>query len=301
MIGQNKLKILIIENEIYLAQSIATKLGELGHVCEMCTSTRDAIKSNNYDVVLLSTNINGQDFNPVIDTFKKSIIILMVSYISNDTVSKPLSAGAKDYILKPFMIEELVRKIDHYQDYDKLKKKSEAYDKYLSHTFKAIGSEHNFDNLELPVFISCNFQKHADSFAFTYANEKNLPLHFITLSDAKAMDEIESVSSNALIYIIDFHTLKKADRKPFLTLLEGKKVIISSNDKIEDEEYNVIEIKSENNVFDQGEILPIEDYVKFIVLNYQHKFPDTELSKKLGISRKSLWEKRKKYDIIKKK
>ena len=108
------MKILIIENEVYLAQSIATKLGELGHICEMCTSTRDAIKSNNYDVVLLSTNINGQDFNPIIDTFKKSIIILMVSYISNDTVSKPLSAGAKDYILKPFMIEELIRKINHY-------------------------------------------------------------------------------------------------------------------------------------------------------------------------------------------
>ncbi|MDO8261017.1 MAG: response regulator, partial [Candidatus Magasanikbacteria bacterium] len=94
------MRILIIENEVYLAQSIATKLSELGHICEMCTSTRDAIKSNVYDVVLLSTNINGQDFSPVIETFKKSIIILMVSYISNDTVSKPLSAGAKDYILK---------------------------------------------------------------------------------------------------------------------------------------------------------------------------------------------------------
>ena len=31
-------------------------------------------------------------------TFKKSIVILMVSYISNDTVTKPLAAGAKDYI-----------------------------------------------------------------------------------------------------------------------------------------------------------------------------------------------------------
>ena len=51
------MKILIIESEIYLAQSIATKLGEQGHICEMCTSTKDAIKSNNYDVVLLSTNI----------------------------------------------------------------------------------------------------------------------------------------------------------------------------------------------------------------------------------------------------
>jgi DNA-binding NtrC family response regulator len=295
------LKILIIENEVYLAQSIATKLSELGHICEMCTSTRDAIKSNNYDVVLLSTNINGQDFNPVIDTFKKSIIILMVSYISNDTVSKPLSAGAKDYILKPFMIEELIRKINHYQDYEKLKKRNIAYDKYLTHTFSSISNEHNFDNIELPLFISSAYQKHADSFAFEYAKRKNLPLHFVTLSDSKAISEIESITENSLIYIIDLQTLKKAERKTLYALLENKKAIISSSDKIEDDEFSIIEMKSESNVFDQGEILPIEEYVKFIVLNYQHKFPDTELSKKLGISRKSLWEKRKKYDIVKKK
>jgi DNA-binding response OmpR family regulator len=288
------LRILIIENEVYLAQSIATKLSELGHICEMCTSTRDAIKSNVYDVVLLSTNINGQDFSPVIETFKKSIIILMVSYISNDTVSKPLSAGAKDYILKPFMIEELIRKINHYQDYEKLKKRNEAYDKYLTHTFSSLSGEHNFDNLELPVFISSSYQKHADSFAFEYAKKKNLPLHFITLSDIKAMSEIESITENSLIYIIDLQILKKSERKALYALLENKKAIVCSTDKIEDDEYEIIDIKSESNIFDQGEILPIEDYVKYIVLNYQHKFPDTELTKKLGISRKSLWEKRKK-------
>ncbi|MDX9756477.1 MAG: response regulator [Sulfurimonas sp.] len=288
------MRILIIENEVYLAQSIATKLSELGHICEMCTSTRDAIKSNVYDVVLLSTNINGQDFSPVIETFKKSIIILMVSYISNDTVSKPLSAGAKDYILKPFMIEELIRKINHYQDYEKLKKRNEAYDKYLTHTFSSLSGEHNFDNLELPVFISSSYQKHADSFAFEYAKKKNLPLHFITLSDIKAMSEIESITENSLIYIIDLQILKKSERKALYALLENKKAIVCSTDKIEDDEYEIIDIKSESNIFDQGEILPIEDYVKYIVLNYQHKFPDTELTKKLGISRKSLWEKRKK-------
>ena len=295
------MKILIIENEIYLAQSIATKLGELGHICEMCTSTRDAIKSNNYDVVLLSTNINGQDFNPIIDTFKKSIIILMVSYISNDTVSKPLSAGAKDYILKPFMIEELIRKIDHYQDYEKLKKRNKSYEKYLTYSFKTLNQKHNLENIEFPVFIYCAIQKYADSFAFTYANKKNLALNFISLTNTKAMNEIENLPSNSLIYVINFHTLKKADKKIFMNLIVDKKVIISSSEKLDDKEYNVIEIKSESNVFDHGEILPIEDYVKFIVLNYQHKFPDTELSKKLGISRKSLWEKRKKYDIVKKK
>jgi len=295
------MKILIIENEVYLAQSIATKLGELGHICEMCTSTKDAIRSNNYDVVLLSTNINGQDFHPVIDTFKNSIVILMVSYISNDTVSKPLAAGAKDYILKPFMIEELVRKIDHYQDYERLKKRNAAYEKYLTHTFSNAKHGQDIQNLELPLFVSSNFQKYADAFAFEYAQQKNLPLHFITLSDTKAFNEIETIADNSIIYIIDYQTLKKADKKAFCDLIKGKQAIIVSSDKIEDVSYPVIEIKSESNVFDKGEILPIEDYVKFIVLNYQDKYPDTELSKKLGISRKSLWEKRKKYDIVKKK
>jgi DNA-binding NtrC family response regulator len=36
-----------------------------------------------------------------------------------------------------------------------------------------------------------------------------------------------------------------------------------------------------------------------MVLNFQNNYPDTELSKKLGISRKSLWEKRKKFGIEK--
>ncbi len=297
------MKILIIENEIYLAQSIATKLGERGHTCDMCTSTKDALKNIDYDVVLLSTNINGQDFNPIIDTFKKSIVILMVSYISNDTVSKPLSAGAKDYILKPFMIEELIRKIDHYQDYERLKKRNEAYEKYLSHTFESVNTEHNHNNIELPLFISSSFQKYADAFAFKHAQIKNRSIHFINLEEPKSMQEIKNAPINDILYIINYNILKKGDKKIFCDLIADKKAIITGNDKITDTdvEFPIIEIKSENNIFDKSDILPIEDYVKFIVLNYQSKYPDTELSKKLGISRKSLWEKRKKYDIIKKK
>ena len=217
------MKILIIENEVYLAQSIATKLGELGHMCEMCTSTKDAIRSNSYDVVLLSTNINGQDFNPVIETFKKSIVILMVSYISNDTVSKPLAAGAKDYILKPFMIEELIRKIDHYQDYEKLKKRNAAYEKYLNYTFENTKHNQNLQEIELPLFISSNFQKYADAFAFEYAQQENLPLHFVTLSDSKALSEIENLPQNSLLYIIDYQILKKSDKTLFCELIEGEK------------------------------------------------------------------------------
>ena len=225
----------------------------------------------------------------------------MVSYISNDTVSKPLSAGAKDYILKPFMIEELVRKIDHYQDYEKLKKRNEAYEKYLDYNFESIDHKQHLESVELPLFISSTFQKYSDAFAFEYAKKEDLAIHFISLDDPKALSTIETLPQNSIAYIINYQTLKQSDKELFCTLIAGKKAIVSSCDKIENVQYPIIEIETEKNIFDRNEILPIEDYVKYIVLNYQDKYPDTELSKKLGISRKSLWEKRKKYDIIKKK
>ena len=65
---------------------------------------------------------------------------------------------------------------------------------------------------------------------------------------------------------------------------------------IENTKYN-----NDNILLGNSNIMTINDYVKMMVLSYQNKYPDTELSKKLGISRKSLWEKRKKLDIEKKK
>lgn len=295
------MKILIIENEIYLAQSIATKLGDLGHLCEISASISDTIEHKSYDVVLLSTNINGQDFNKIIEIFKSSIIILMVAYVSNDTVSKPLSLGAKDYILKPFMIGELIRKIDHYQDYEKLKRKAQSCEKYLTHQFSLIAQDQEVDNIQLPLFVSSSSQKYSDSFAFKYATHVDEPLHFISLSEPQALAQIASLPKQTLIYATDFQSIKKTDKKDFLDLIQDRKIIISSTDKVNDVGFLVLDIKNENHIFEQSDILQIEEYVKYIVINYQSKFPDTELSKKLGISRKSLWEKRKKYGISKKK
>ena len=87
------MNILIIENEIYLAQSIASKLSDLSHNCDISSSTKEGLRGLAYDVVLLSTNISGQDIYPVIEAYKDAVVILMVSYVSNDTVSKPLAAG----------------------------------------------------------------------------------------------------------------------------------------------------------------------------------------------------------------
>ncbi len=296
------MKILIVENELYLAQSISAKLTEMGHVCDSASSVKDAIKEEEFDAILLSTNISGQNFYPVIEHYKNSIVILMVSYVSNDTVSGPLKAGANDYIVKPFMIEELVRKLDHLQDYIVFKKENATYKSYIDHVLKQNTQYKITNKSTLPLAIKATYQKVADAIVFNFAKEYNESFSFISLDDSDALSQLKKIHEKELVYLIDYQNIKKSEKSKILSLIQNRRVILSSTDVNEEfEDLEVLEIKSDDGVFEKGDILSIENYVKYIITKYQTKFPDTELSKKLGISRKSLWEKRKKYGISKKK
>ena len=63
------MEILIVENEVYLAQSIASKLSHLGFNCEITSSIQEALDQDKADIVLLSTSISGQNFYPLIEKF----------------------------------------------------------------------------------------------------------------------------------------------------------------------------------------------------------------------------------------
>lgn len=136
---------------------------------------------------------------------------------------------------------------------------------------------------------------------FNYAQSQNETFTFISLTQNNAFEKITRATSEELIYIIDLQNLKKSEKIKVYNVIEGKRVILCSTDPSEESDITLIEINTDSKILDQGDILCIDDYVKYVICNFQNKFPDTELSKKLGISRKSLWEKRKKYGINKKK
>lgn len=293
------MKIIIVENELYLAQSIASKLGENGFETEIFSSIKESMNSNG-DVYLLSTNLPGQNTAPLITQFKDKIIILMVSYINNDTVGEPLKLGAKDYIVKPFMIEELLRKIEHYQEYQDLKKHTLLYQEYMKNLLQEIKTDFNSEKLTTPLVIQTNYQRLVDKIVFEYAQNNNKLLTFVPLGDKEWREKIANAGARSLLYITEIHTLKKTEREHLLLLLNGYDFILCTTSELETD-FTTITLNTDSKLYDQNEILTIDDYVKFIVNSFQYKFPDTELSKKLGISRKSLWEKRKKYGLFKKK
>lgn len=293
------MNVLIVENEIYLARSIATKLSSLGYQCYQASTVQEALKDVNYDAVLLSTNISGQNFYPVIEKHKNSIIILMISYISNDTVSNPIKAGANDYIQKPFMIEELVRKLKHLREFNILKNQNNTYKNYLDYNFKNVEDIGLDKRLQLPLLIKTNHQKSADFFVFKLAFTYNKSFQILSLSSKGIIKKILALPHDTIVYLVDLQLIKKSEKNKILNIIKDKQVVMVSTDEEENLPINTIDIYTSDDVFSDGDILSLENYVKFIISNYQYSFPDTELSKKLGISRKSLWERRKKYGIIK--
>ncbi|AXX91183.1 response regulator [Malaciobacter molluscorum LMG 25693] len=295
------MNILIIESEIYLAQKVVSRLLDDGHSCDYVESPNIESLTKDYDIVLLSTSLPSAQCKNIIKKYKESIIILLVSYISDETVTNPIKDGAKDYIMKPFIMDELLRKIYHYKECRALKQELYTMRRYLDFMFRDIDLEDNTLPPTFPVLIETNSQKCADKLVFNLSKKVALGVKFISLSIDNWQKELNNNSFKGIYYLTDFHTLKKSAKDNLIKLVEDKKCIITSLEKEEDFPYKKVEFNNPDLVVLNNNIMTINDYVKLMVLSFQSKYPDTELSKKLGISRKSLWEKRKKLGIEKKK
>lgn len=296
------MNILIIENEIYLAQKVVSRLLDDGHSCDYIESPNIDNLTKDYDIVLLSTSLPSSLCKNIIKRYSPTaIILLLVSYISDETVTNPIKDGAKDYIMKPFIMDELVRKIYHYKECRSLKRELQTLREYVNFIMDDIDTTDTILPPSFPSLIESNSQKCADKLVFELSRKLDMPISFISLNSSTWQKKLNATNEKGIIYLTDFHTLKRSAKDNLIKLIENKKCVVSSLETEEDFPYRKIEFNNQNLLMTNTNIMTINDYVKLMVLSYQTKYPDTELSKKLGISRKSLWEKRKKLGIEKKK
>ncbi len=294
------MNILIIENEIYLAQKVVSRLLDDGHNCDFVETANENLNKN-YDIVLLSTSLPSQMVKKVIKQYTPhAIVLLLVSYISDETVTDPIKEGAKDYIMKPFIMDELVRKLYHFKECREMRQELDTMRNYLNFIFKNIDTTDTNLSHSLPVLVETNSQKCTDKLAFDLSYRLSIPIRFISLSSDNWQKELAN-EDKVLYYLTDYHTLKKSAKENLCNMIQTKNCILSSLEKENEFPYEKVEFLNSDMVTINNNIMTINDYVKLMVLSFQSKYPDTELSKKLGISRKSLWEKRKKLGIEKKK
>jgi len=296
------MNILIIENAVYLAQKVVSRLLDDGHNCDFVENVNLENLTKEYDIVLLSTSISSSIVKGVIKKYgQNSIILLLVSYISDETVTNPIKDGAKDYIMKPFLMDELVRKIYHYKECRAIRRELKVLKDYFEFTMSDIDIKDVLVPLSFPLLIETNFQSYADKLVFEIAKKVNLPIKFISLSSANWQKQITNNFERTIIYLTDYHTLKRNVKDQLIKQILDKKCVICSLESDDEFTHKKVVFNSKNKSLDHSQIMSINDYIKTIVINHQNRYPDTELSKRLGISRKSLWEKRKKLEIDKKK
>lgn len=287
------MKILIIESESYLAQSIANKLGALGHECTNVASLAAAASiAEEFEAVLLSTSWSGASFYPLIEKFRRSIIILMVAYVDSETVLNPVKAGATDYIQKPFMIEELIKKIEHYAQFRSLKSQNEAYEALLKEISLSCEIPHTrLAQIKFPLLLRGDAAARAAA-VFKIALTLKSRLKILSAQSPELLER-----GAEIFYAPDLDSLSGAQKEKFISKTKSMRVIagsIGAQKGFSDE----ITLGSSK---ERSEILSIEEYVKLTIVAHQDEYFDSDLAAALGISRKSLWEKRKKYGIARKK
>lgn len=108
------MKLLIVEDEIALLESIVTYFKKENYLCEKATTFYEAeekIIDFSYDVVVLDIALPGGSgldlINEIKKLHKKCGIIVVSAKDALDDKIKGLDLGADDYITKPFHLAEL--------------------------------------------------------------------------------------------------------------------------------------------------------------------------------------------------
>jgi len=109
-----RVKILIVEDQLELADNIQTYLGQEGYVCEAAvtySAAEDKLSAFDYDCVVLDIMLPDGNGLKLLEMLKRqkshsSVLIISAKNSLDDKISG-LDLGADDYLTKPFHLPEL--------------------------------------------------------------------------------------------------------------------------------------------------------------------------------------------------
>ncbi|AFL68815.1 response regulator transcription factor [Sulfurospirillum barnesii] len=143
------MKILLLEDDILLNESIATYLSKTGHCI---TSVRDGslcleiLEKERFDLLVFDINVpnvNGLSILETLHAHKKIIPVIFISaLIDIEDISRAFELGCFDYLKKPFHLKELTLRIDRI---------SKTAKKVMCH--KRLSSSYNFNCENMTLYF----------------------------------------------------------------------------------------------------------------------------------------------------
>ena len=111
--------ILVVDDEESIRELLAEYLGNCGYEVTCAASGQEALsyyKSSRFDVVVSDLMMSPIDGMELLSEIKKidseALFIMVTGYPSIDTALEAVKKGAKDYITKPFNIDDIRLKIE---------------------------------------------------------------------------------------------------------------------------------------------------------------------------------------------
>ena len=112
------MKVLVVEDDIEHMRIVRRGLDEAGFVCDVAKAGaqgRDMLANGSYDVAILDRMLPDADGLDVLREIRSmgisTPVIILSALGSTDERVRGLSAGADDYLAKPFSVDELVARI----------------------------------------------------------------------------------------------------------------------------------------------------------------------------------------------
>ena len=119
--------VLVVEDQDSARESLAELLrGEGYEVHEAAdgTSAIALVDQHDFDVVLTDLMMPGSDGIAVLrhirDVSPQTLVVLMTAHASVETALEAIRLGAQDYLLKPLIFEDVLRKVQHLMAHRKL-------------------------------------------------------------------------------------------------------------------------------------------------------------------------------------
>ena len=113
------MKLLLLEDEVMLNESICEYLEAQGHKIESYydgSKAYEAISNNAYDLLILDINVPNIDGLSILEMLHKKKIHIPAIYISAlveiEDISRAYDLGCYDYLKKPFHLKELSLRLD---------------------------------------------------------------------------------------------------------------------------------------------------------------------------------------------
>lgn len=108
-------KILIVEDEIIIRQSICRLLSRHGHDVFEAESAEDALAQytlTHFDLILSDLRLPGASGTTLIEPAAPKPVLVMTSYASLKSAIEAMKLGAAEYIAKPFDHDEMIKLVN---------------------------------------------------------------------------------------------------------------------------------------------------------------------------------------------